>query len=189
MVSSNKFTFEKVIEMYVDLFNSLKKSNIKNPLKLKFINYIHVSNILSKKIHEIRNSDSIRFFMDDADIFSFEDHLIFIDKLKRCIDKKYWAVCKGDDYIGSIYLNPIYLDDKIAEWGIFINPHFSNNGYGTEMGELFFQFMKQSFSLNRILSKVKKNNTNSLCFHQKLGFEITKITKDYYQLEKTLIVE
>jgi UDP-4-amino-4,6-dideoxy-N-acetyl-beta-L-altrosamine N-acetyltransferase len=153
----------------------------------KFIDYTELTPELSKKVFEIRNSDTIRCAMENSEKFSFCEHLLFIERLKTSALQRYWAICQDSQYIGSIYLNFIDEAQGVAEWGIFVNPCLMKKGYATEMSHHFFQYLRRTTSLKRIKAKVKKINKISLAFHQSILFEIKETRDDYYYLERKLI--
>jgi UDP-2,4-diacetamido-2,4,6-trideoxy-beta-L-altropyranose hydrolase/UDP-4-amino-4,6-dideoxy-N-acetyl-beta-L-altrosamine N-acetyltransferase len=173
-------------QKHIEMFKSLKTDGKETIHDMVLINYTDASPKLLKEIHCARNTDIVRFSMENSEIFSFEEHLDFIEKLRTNNDKKYWAVCHGEDYIGSVYLNSINETQQTAEWGIFINPHLTGKGYGTKMADSFFQYLAANTSLSALDAKVKTTNEKSFVFHQNIGFKINETNDVYHYMKRTI---
>ena len=142
----------------------------------RFINYTDLPEDLLKEIYHVRISEQIRLQMDNQNIFSYDEHLKFVDSLKSTENKIYWAVCKENQFILSISIHPVYWEEKWGEWGIYANPVFSGKGFAKEISNFFFEYLAKNSEIETIKARVKPNNLNSFHFHESVGFK--KISED-----------
>ena len=81
--------------------------------------------------------------------------------------------------IGSVYLRDIDMDNRIAEYGIFIGEEkYLNQGYGTRAGKLVLEYAFSKLKLDRVILRVLKNNIVAIKSYEKLGFRIKNIMQD-----------
>jgi RimJ/RimL family protein N-acetyltransferase len=134
------------------------------------VNYTELPECLQKQVYDCRISDEIRKQMTHSEMFSFEDHLKFVDTLRHTDSKIYWAICEDNIFLLSISLHPIDWDERWGEWGIYINPQYKGKGIAKKAGKLFCSYIAQNTSLDIIKAKVKLNNLQSIRFHHAVGF-------------------
>jgi pseudaminic acid synthase len=151
-----------------------------------FINYTLLSEVHIKKIFDVRNLASIRSTMTNSDPISWEEHLSFIESLKRSSEKVYFAVIRKHTFICSISLHPIVKREQWAEWGIYVNPEFEGEGLAKKLSTIFFDHLRKNSLLRKIKALVKFDNSHSLLFHKKLGFIETGRDTTYAHLELSL---
>jgi RimJ/RimL family protein N-acetyltransferase len=153
----------------------------------RFIHYVNLPVSLQKQIYDIRILDSIRYRMSDDRKFSYEEHSNFILSLKNDSTKSYWAVSRHpNSFLASVSLHPINLDEKWAEWGIYIHPEYEGKGIAKEIGLSFFEYLAQNTCLEKIRARVKSDNVRSIAFHQRIGFLIVETTDTFVNMEKII---
>jgi RimJ/RimL family protein N-acetyltransferase len=152
----------------------------------KFINYVELSEYLQKQVYDCRTSDGVRTQMANSDLFSFDEHLKFVDTLKKTDTKIYWAIFEEDTFLLSISLHPVNWNEKWGEWGIYINPQYQNQGIAKKISALFCKYIEQNTSLEIIKAKVKLNNLRSIRFHLAVGFVRTNEDDSYIYLDYRL---
>lgn len=152
-----------------------------------FINYIRLDEKSNETVWTVRNMKEIRECMVNADSFSFEQHLRFVQSLSQTCEKIYWAIFQDGTYVGTINLHPIDWQKREAEWGIYINPPHQGIGLSSLLGNAFCQQMQNSNLLKKLKASVKIENPRSLHFHQKIGFLLENESLGYYYLSKSLI--
>jgi RimJ/RimL family protein N-acetyltransferase len=153
----------------------------------EFINYFNLSAQLQRQVYEIRISDSIRTKMVNPEIFSYEEHIAFVNSLINNDVKSYWAICKNNMFYASINLHPVNCIERWAEWGIFINPKYEGLGIAKIISCLFLEYVAKYTSLEQIKAKVKVNNLNSIYFHHRIGFSNISTDNVYLYMAYRLI--
>lgn len=152
-----------------------------------FINYVSLPKLLHKQVYEARISDEVRVHMVNSAIFSYHEHLAFVESLRNSPDQKvYWAVCKDNSFLLSISLHPVNWEEGWGEWGIYVNPQYKQKGIAKKAAILFFDFITSSHLLNTIKAKVKKENVQSIKFHHSVGFITVNEDEKFIYLENHL---
>lgn len=140
--------------------------------KYKFVNYVELSIEQHQQIWKVRVSKDVRQFMFNQNIFPFSDHLNFVERLKTDTTKVYFAVYDIDNqFIGSISLHPINYAQRVADWGIYINPAHQGKGLGTTLSKIFFDHIFALNIIEKISATVLSFNLASLKFHIHIGFQ------------------
>lgn len=134
----------------------------------QFTNYTECSNNFLLEILNHRNSTGISRWMKTTANISPQQHFAFVENLRFAKDKIYFAVSKGNQYIGSIYL--IKNFDGLWERGLYIIPNYQGQGYATLMEKYFLANLRE-MGICQIVAEVFKNNHNSLKFHERMGYK------------------
>lgn len=148
----------------------------------EFISYTLLEESNSLKILEERNKPEIRQYMADPHIIEAEEHLSFVNSLKKRQDRKYYAVRKRDgEIIASQSLNPIDWTQLEGESGQFIFQAYQGKGFGKLMKQEFFAYLLENNYLSNITERVLIENARNYQLDLKLGFEIyDKDCRFYY---------
>lgn len=81
--------------------------------------------------------------------------------------------------VGSVYFRDIDMQNKSAEYGIFIGEDSARGkGFGTETTVLFSQFGLNELGLHRISLRVLGGNEQAYRSYEKAGFKTEGIAKD-----------
>lgn len=75
-------------------------------MKIIFKKFTLLSLEENQNLLEIRNSDYVRFHMENSDKIEYKDHLQFIEKLKNS-SSIYFSVILDNQIIGAVYVNQI----------------------------------------------------------------------------------
>ena len=143
--------------------------------KFKFINFTELSEVEHKQVWQVRTSYDVRQFMFDKEVFPFENHLNFVERLNADDTKLYYAIYdENNDFVGSISLHPINYSRRVADWGIYINPQYQGKGVSFEVADLFFDYIFSLDVLDKITAVVLDFNLRSIKFHERVGFKIEK---------------
>lgn len=148
----------------------------------KIINYVDCTLIQHKEILALRNLESIRMWMVNPDVISEEDHLRFVDNLKKNTDKIYLAIFKKECLIGTYNLTN--EGHGIWERGIIANPVCHEKGE-TEKWERQILSGLSEYDIKIVSAKVKLINQRSIKYHEKLGYKEQSRDGEYiyYNLE------
>ncbi len=115
---------ERVIDIMKKRANNL--GNLSNTLrrnidfgKIKFVNFINLSDDEKELICNWRNSDEIRKWMFTGHIISKEDHLNFIENLRKDDANFYWLVKVDNTSVGVTYFQKVDVNNKSSYFGIY----------------------------------------------------------------------
>ena len=77
--------------------------------------------------------------------------------------------------VGSVYLRDIDMNEKTAEYGIFIGEDdATGKGFGNEAAELMCRYAAKELGLRKLILRVFKSNTAALKSYEHAGFVKTK---------------
>lgn len=134
-------------------------------MKFYFKNYINLSDDDKFKILEMRNSERIRKNMYDNKIINIQNHLQWIENLKKRKDCRYWAVYIDDILAGSISLTDIGLYDGFAEWGFYIDEKYT--GFGAIIEYLGMTHFFDDMKFLKIMAGVLEENKQVYNMHKR----------------------
>lgn len=94
-----------------------------------------------------------------------------------------YIICLNDGTpIGSVYYRDIDLDNKSAEFGVFIGDKNSlGRGYGFEATSLFINYGIEKLGLKKVLLRVIKTNRCAEHVYEKVGFVRAMTTNEIIQ--------
>lgn len=184
LVLSSPKIWEKgnIKERFLELFGFLNSMNYQIG-DYHFIDYCNLSVIQHQEIWQARIDDRIRCWMRNPDVFPFESHLRFIDRLRLSSEKKYWAVYLEKDFVGSI--NILRINGDTVERGIFMNPCLIGKAKALEIEQCSYSIYS-SLHISFIKAEVRKDNIRSLKYHLKIGYTVESEDEQFYFLKKVL---
>jgi len=137
---------------------------------LLLINFINLNSVEKDLVRKWRNHKDVRKWMYQDHIISFEEHAVFIEKLKEENKNFYWLVKnKNGEYLGVIYLNKVDFLHKHAYLGIYSNPELKGVGkfLVQALKELAFKIAK----FHTLKLEVIEANKHAIEFYKKQGFK------------------
>lgn len=137
---------------------------------LSAINFINLDQETLKEILFWRNSKEIRKWMFNQNEISLKEHLEFVESLQYRKDKVYYLVKKGDKKLGVFDLNKI--KDNEAYLGIYLNPIFIGQGYGSEILSFMLDFSRENHAIKVMKLEVFTRNIPAINLYENLGFVI-----------------
>lgn len=152
-----------------------------------FKSYVLLSEIEHKAIWKIRNSYSIRMYMDNPNPFSFEEHMRFVASLIKNSEKAYYGVyniCGDGEIVGSQSIINTGVEGE-AESGQYIFPAEQGKGYGILMKYEFINYLFCHRLLQRVVEKIKVYNERNEHLDKKLGFRLYDSDTEYNYFEVT----
>ncbi|APD95384.1 UDP-4-amino-4,6-dideoxy-N-acetyl-beta-L-altrosamine N-acetyltransferase [Alteromonas mediterranea] len=139
-------------------------------LETDTISFTKLSDKKKVELLEVRNHPEVRKWMYNSSIISLSDHYSFIESLKSCSFKQYFAVYSSNDLIGSF--NLYFLDDNRASIGIYVNLELTQKGLGATVLANAIEYAKIS-GVKELLLEVFKENARAKAFYEKFGFKLT----------------
>jgi len=88
-------------------------------------------------------------------------------------------ICVDGEPVGIISLTPQKPEIAVSELGLWLNPEYHGNGYGTEASELMIEYGFDQLNLHKIFTRVFESNEASKHIWDKLGFEKEGHLKDH----------
>lgn len=149
----------------------------------KIINYIDCDIEQHRDILKLRNLDAVRKWMVNQEIISEENHLHFVDSLKKRADRKYYAIYKDDILMGTYNLTK--ERDRVWERGIIANPLMQGKGETEKWERIILNNLSKN-GLFTVTAKVKQDNLRSIRYHEKVGFIPTHKDNEYIYFKLTL---
>lgn len=143
-------------------------------------------------LRELRTEDASGMldWLNDEEVnqyfsFSSKEHDIdyainYINKVKLDEKSKHFAIVDDqDEYMGTISLKNIDLDNKHAEYAIAIRKKFQGTGIGTRASQLIIEYAKSKLNLHKIYLTVLTSNKAAIYLYIKLGFKLSGIFKEH----------
>lgn len=143
----------------------------KKDIEIHGVIFKNFSNISESERHEIlnwRNDDLVRSMMISKDIISFENHLKFLENLKKSDDKAYWIAEYKTRKIGVVDLYNISSDK--AFWGYYLNPQFIGSSYGILLEYLILEIAFSVFKLKELCCESLTINESVIKTHSFFGY-------------------
>jgi len=140
---------------------------------VELINFINLEYQEKVMILTWRNHPKVKSVMHNNLDISLDDHLIFIESLKKRDDKKYFLVKDNTLNIGVIDFINITTDE--AELGIYSNPNL--RGKGSLLLDEICKYAFEKLKINILKAGVYSDNTQAIELYKKFNFEKTMIKK------------
>ena len=153
-------------------------------LVIRQLNYTELTDAESRIVWEMRNMPEIRQFMTNPEPFSYETHKAFVNNLGKDPNKLFLAYFDGETLIGTINFVEIGIDSS-AERGLFVNPLCQGHGMAQVLERLSEQEALKR-GVRYLVAKVKNDNSSSLAFHRKVGYQLMNIDNDYSYFKRNI---
>ena len=160
------------------------------------------------RIRELRNEESIRKWMYSDHVISPNEHLSWIDGIKKDQSQAVFVVTTEDnEHVGVVSLNNIDKIHQKADWAYYLS-EASRGGLGAAIEYFFIQFAFSSFGIYKLNCEVIEGNDAVVKLHKKFCFtqegvkrsNIVKfgvrknvyllgLTKDEWDAGKVLVIE
>ncbi|MDY2585585.1 UDP-4-amino-4,6-dideoxy-N-acetyl-beta-L-altrosamine N-acetyltransferase [Helicobacter sp.] len=126
---------------------------------------------------EWRNHKNVAPFMRHK-VVTLQEHLCFLESLKKDSTKEYFLVFKDAIPIGVIDFVEISLQS--CAFGLYQNPSLS--GFGSILMQEVLEYAFKILKVKELKACVFKNNTKALELYLKFGFTITKENATMYNV-------
>ena len=178
MLEANGFTREATLKEHC-LFNGEYKDVVLHSIwndRYSVINYVNCTREQQREILTLRNLEEVRKWMVNPEVIREEDHFRFVESLRGKTDRRYFAVYKGGELLGTYNLTN--EGDGVWERGIIANPSSQGTGQ-TERWERQILDGLDKYSIKTISAKVKQDNMRSIKYHEKLGYKEQRRDGEY----------
>lgn len=117
-----------------------------------------------------RNADHIRSYMYSDHIITMAEHRAWFARLTQ-EQKTICLVCEHRGIaFGVVNINQWDQSNKRCHWGFYVGDTSVPRGSGTVMGFLALEYMFETLKLHKVCGEVFDFNTQSIHYHQRLGF-------------------
>lgn len=115
-----------------------------------------------------------------------KDHLNWLEtKVDKGLVHQFIICMNSDGFpVGSIYLQNFEVDNKKAEWGIYIGEEKAyGKGVGTEAAKLILNYAFENLGMHKVVSRVLAYNQASIRMNEKAGYVKEAYFKDELYIE------
>ena len=118
---------------------------------MTFIDITTANQDLKESVLSWRNHIDIRKNMYTDDIITIQNHVAWLDALKKSNTIKVYVAYKDDKAIGVVSINNINNLHKNADWAFYLNPDFLHTkGLGTLMEYHFLNYIFDNFNIEKL---------------------------------------
>lgn len=153
-------------------------------LSLRMLNYTEMTEQECMEVWMVRNMPEIRQFMTNPIGFSYESHQAFVERLKNDPNKLFLAFFDGNSLVGSFDFVEMGMDSS-AERGLFLNLAYQGMGLAQVL-EKIAERVAQEHGVRYLVAKVKEDNSASLTFHQKAGYNEMSKSDNYIYFKRII---
>lgn len=136
---------------------------------LILLNFIDLSLDEKKLALSWRNYKKTRKWMFNTNEISLENHLNFINSLKKAEDKIYFLIKTSIKYIGVIDFTNINYTTKECEIGLYSNIEL--HGVGKSLLNSICEYSFNTLHMNNIYANVFKDNIKAISLYETFGFQ------------------
>ena len=139
----------------------------------------------SELIIRWRNSNLVRPFFIDQNLFTLESHMKWFESMIMTQKAFQFIVYdkKTDRPFGCAYLRDYDRANKKIEYGTFIGEKdCQGKGYGTQMAEIACEYAFNNLDIHKVFARVISSNKASSRSFEKAGF-----TKEAYLEDEVII--
>lgn len=115
--------------------------------------------------NEVHNIEYARNFIINANLDAKNKHFAIVDT--------------QDEYIGTISLKNIDLNNKNAEYAIAIRKKYHGLGIGFQASQLLLDYARRVLALHKIYLTVLTDNEIAIHLYQKIGFRNNGLYSDH----------
>ena len=124
-------------------------------------------------ILEWRNNNNIRKWMYRTELISKKTHFQFVNDLKLDKYNKYFLVKQDKINIGVIYFNNIDVKNKVADFGLYVNPDIKVSGIGSILEKVCIEYAFDKLKIETLKLEVFSDNLKAINLYKKFMFKET----------------
>lgn len=136
--------------------------------KIILKNFINLTLDEKKTVLEWRNHNNVKKMMFTNDEISFDNHLTFIDSLKKSSSKLYFLVEYKSKQIGVVDFYDI--KEQTCYWGFYLNPDFLSSSFGVLLEYYVLEYAFNVLCIETLYCESLKENNTALRLHAEFGF-------------------
>lgn len=130
----------------------------------------------------MKDSDVNCYFRFESETVTKESIIDFIENSMTEKNKHYAVANELDEYLGTISLKHIDLNDKNSEYAVSFRKVAIGTGASTFATKQLFRIAFEELGLNKVYLNVLSDNERAIKFYQKMGFEYEGEFKDHINI-------
>ncbi len=108
--------------------------------------------------------------MYNENIITNEEHVKWFESLRNSEVTQLKVLLYLETPIGVVNFNKINHFDNTCYWGFYIGESNAPKGSGTMLGYLALSYIFENQNIRKVCSEIIAYNTQSVIFHQRMGF-------------------
>lgn len=140
------------------------------------INYVDCTREQNLEILNLRNFDDVRKWMVNPEIIPEESHFKFVESLKGNPNRLYYAIYRDGILVGTYNLTK--EEEGVWDRGIIANPVTQGKGETAKWERQILADLP-NHGIKAVTAKVKQNNSRSIRYHEKLGYQEQSRDNEY----------
>lgn len=145
-----------------------------------FIDLVPVSGEYAKDIVMLRNTNRVRYNMNQQSELTVEDQLAWISTYFSRDNDLYWCILdKNGEFLGTYRMYDIDFENKVAEVGstIIVESRAKERPYMIESALLTYQVMFGGIGIEKIVAHTRSDNVKVRSINKHLGAVETGMTR------------
>ena len=138
---------------------------------INLINFTDLTLDEKKMILSWRNHPNVKQWMYNNNDITIENHLSFIETLKKSKDKQYFVVKHDNEYIGVIDFTEI--NNPEIFFGLYSNPNVKIAGVGRILEKVCINYGMNILNVDTLKLEVFSDNVQVRNLHKKFNFKET----------------
>lgn len=156
--------------------------SIDNPKNITLLPLISLETEQQVLIRDIRNEANVRKWMYTDHLIDLNEHLSWINKLKKDDKQKVFVVLDGKNPLGVVSLSAFDIANRKTDWAFYLTESV-RGGIGAAIEYEFINFVFDSLGMEKLNCEVIEGNDTVLKLHKKFlfreeGYRRSNIIKD-----------
>lgn len=135
---------------------------------IKLINFVDLNIKEIKLVLSWRNHPTIKEWMYNNEIITFEEHLNYIENLENTTNKSYFLIKQNQSYIGVIDFIDIDRSQDSVKFGLYSN--INVKGMGVLLLEIIKDYAFNHLKINTLIAEVLEENKKAIELYKKFHF-------------------
>ncbi|MDR2152379.1 MAG: UDP-4-amino-4,6-dideoxy-N-acetyl-beta-L-altrosamine N-acetyltransferase [Helicobacteraceae bacterium] len=155
-------------------------------MRIEVVNFIDLSSDRLRQVLEWRNQTNVREFSNEKKTILIDEHLAFVERLKRDAQKAYYFVLlqtKNARGGGVFSFNDITNEQALM--GLYKDGQSTLKGTGGVLMELALLTARQK-GLKRLYLRLLKDNDRAMRLYKRFDFAIVSEDEKMYRMQKDL---
>ncbi|AKA70305.1 GNAT family N-acetyltransferase [Clostridium scatologenes] len=137
--------------------------------RITFFNILDLDDEYRINLRNWRNQDFVRSKMFNDSIISYDEHMKFLEILKKRNDKKFF-VCFCDNKPLAVLCYDIF-DDSIEFGYYLVNKEYINSGFGAVLEYALLNHGFYKLNIYKMFCRTLDTNKKVIELHKKFGFQ------------------
>lgn len=125
------------------------------------------------------NNPEVRTYLTMRKPVNLEQERQFFENVISDDKDVHLAICNEEEIVGVISLEENQKEIRVAEIGVWIDPEYHKNGYGTEAAELITNYGFEELNYHKVIARAYEKNEGSNKIWKRLGFTKEGTLRDH----------